>query len=129
MPATIALITLLTDNIAAMREFYCTALGFTLKNDDGEYVEFEHDGVRFSICTRTTMLQATGHPSYEFQRQGQAVELAFPASNAAEVDTLYQDLIAKGATPIKEPADMPWGQRAAFFADPDGNIHELFAEL
>jgi len=24
---------------------------------------------------------------------------------------------------------MPWGLRAAFFTDPDGNIHELFAGL
>jgi hypothetical protein len=23
----------------------------------------------------------------------------------------------------------PWGQRAAFFADPEGNIHGLFADL
>jgi len=24
---------------------------------------------------------------------------------------------------------MPWNQRTAFIADPDGNIHEIFADL
>jgi hypothetical protein len=25
--------------------------------------------------------------------------------------------------------DVPWQQRTAMFADPDGNIHEFFADL
>lgn len=57
------------------------------------------------------------------------LELAFPVSSPSEVDATYKELIQKGATPIKEPADMPWHQRAAFLADPDGNIHEIFAKL
>lgn len=40
---------------------------------------------------------------------------------------MYEDLISKGATSIKGPSDMPWGHRTAFFADPEGNIHEIFA--
>ncbi|MFQ5753700.1 MAG: VOC family protein [bacterium] len=38
-------------------------------------------------------------------------------------------MVTKGTTPIQAPATMPWGQKTAFFADPDGNIHELFANL
>lgn len=34
-----------------------------------------------------------------------------------------------GATPIQAPQNMPWNQRTALFSDPDGNIHEIFAEL
>ena len=30
---------------------------------------------------------------------------------------------------IKEPQNMPWNQRTALFADPDGNIHEIFAGI
>ena len=29
---------------------------------------------------------------------------------------------------IKPPATMPWGARAAFIADPDGNIIEVFTD-
>jgi lactoylglutathione lyase len=45
-----------------------------------------------------------------------------------DVESIYSEIIKKGAVPIKEPSDMPWGQRTAFFADPDGNVHELFAD-
>jgi hypothetical protein len=34
-----------------------------------------------------------------------------------------------GATPVHQPQNMPRNQRAALFADPDGNIHEIFAEI
>jgi hypothetical protein len=34
-----------------------------------------------------------------------------------------------GAIPIKKPSYMPWNQRTGFFADPDGNVHEVFADL
>jgi lactoylglutathione lyase len=84
-------------------------------------------GVRFSLCTRRTLAGATHHLSYAEPRRGQSFELAFPLDAPAEVDAAYAELLAKGATPIQGPTDMPWGQRTAFFADPDGNIHELFA--
>ena len=35
----------------------------------------------------------------------------------------------QGAVGVKPPAKMPWGQYTAFFADPEGNIHELFTDL
>jgi lactoylglutathione lyase len=34
-----------------------------------------------------------------------------------------------GATPVHQPQNMPRNQRAALFADPDGIIHEIFAEI
>ena len=34
-----------------------------------------------------------------------------------------------GARAIHDPEDMPWNQRTALFADPDGNIHEIFADI
>jgi len=129
MTPTIALITILTDDVPALTRFYGDVLGFTLEHGPGDYVEFRSPGVRFAVCARHVMAEATGHLSYAEPRRGQTVELAFPLPTPAEVDTAYADLVARGATPIGTPADMPWGQRAAFFADPDGNIHELFAVL
>ena len=38
-------------------------------------------------------------------------------------------LICKGAASVHEPQDMPWNQRTALFADPNGNIHEIFVEI
>jgi lactoylglutathione lyase len=50
MKAEINLITIWTDKIDRMRNFYNQVLGFRIKNDLGNYVEFENNGVRFAIC-------------------------------------------------------------------------------
>jgi len=125
----ISLITLLTDDVPRLAAFYRDALGFTVKQDMGQYVEFHSDGVRFAVCARSILHDASGDASYIAARRGQTFELAFPCASLADVDRAYADILAKGAAPIHAPADMPWGQRTALFADPDGNIHELFADL
>lgn len=125
----IALITVLTNDVPAMRAFYEGVLGFPVKTDMDQYVEFASEGVRFSLCDRSVLGDATQHNDYEAQPSGQSFELAFPCAQPQDVDRSYQKLVAEGATPVKPPENMPWGQRTAFFADPDGNIHELFADL
>lgn len=125
----IDLITILTDDVPAMLRFYRDVIGFHVKTDLGGYVELESEGVRFSICTRATMEEATGYADFKEKVAGQSFELAFPVDSPEAVDTTYAEIVALGAVPIHSPADMPWGQRTAFFADPDGNVHELFAEL
>ncbi len=125
----IALITILTDDVPRLAAFYRDVLGFAVKQDMGGYVEFHNDGVRFAICARSILHEASGHASYAEAQRGQGFELAFPCAEPAEVDRVYAEIVAQGATPVHAPADMPWGQRTAMFADPDGNIHELFADL
>jgi lactoylglutathione lyase len=129
MQPRIALITIVTGNVPRLVAFYRDVIGFAVATDMDSYVEFESDGVRFSICAREVMHQATGHDSFSRPPSGQHFELAFPLPTAEAVDSTYARLVSRGATPIKEPADMSWNQRAAFFADPDGNVHEIFAEL
>lgn len=123
----IALVTVWTDDVDRMRSFYRDVLAFPVKNDLGSYVEFESPGVRFAVCRRAVMADH----SAEFAKaaSGQAFELAFPCEEPAQVDEAYERLTALGASGIAPPQDMPWGQRTALFADPDGNIHEIFAAL
>ncbi len=127
MKPTIALITIWTDHMEDMKRFYHQVLGFPIQTDLGDYVEFENSGVRFAICKRSVMYQYTN--AYQERAAGQSFELAFPCDSPQAVDAAYNQLIKSGATPICEPRNMPWYQRTAFFADPDGNIHEIFAEL
>ncbi len=129
MQAKIALISIVTNNIAEMLSFYRDVLGFGVEINLDQYVEFKSEGVRFALGTPQVMRDATGHSSFTEPVSGQKFELAFPLDTPQAVDEAYAQIVAKGATPIKSPADMPWGQRTAFFADPDGNIHELFANL
>ncbi len=127
MKAQINLITIWTDDIDRMKSFYHQVVGFKIINDLGNYVEFENEGARFAICLREVMYGYSGE--YQKTATGQGFELAFPCESPADVDQSFQKLIEKGATSIHQPEDMPWKQRTALFADPDGNIHELFAEI
>ncbi|MCI0184130.1 VOC family protein [Sulfoacidibacillus ferrooxidans] len=129
MRAKIALITVLTNKISKMKNFYTEVLGFTIKSETDGYIELVNEGVRFAICTRHIMADITdNHESFAEEHKGQAFELAFPCASAEDVKSTYHELVSKGAIPIKEPATMPWGQTTAFFADPEGNIHEIFAD-
>jgi len=129
MKPRINLISIVTNNFPEMLRFYRDVLGFLVKTNTDGYVEFESEGVRFAITTNSVMKNATGHASFDEKKGGQAFELAFPVASPNEVDSAYAHLIQKGATPIKAPENMPWNQRTAFIADPDGNIHEIFSEL
>ena len=127
MKGRIGLITILTDDIPSMKQFYGDVLGFKVKEDLGNYVEFVNRGVRFALCTRDVMHEGTNHLSYRKRKQGQVFELAFPLNTPEELDKAYDEIVSKGATPVKGPEIMPWGRRTAFFADPEGNIHELYS--
>ncbi len=91
--------------------------------------------------TRYFQLPADGEPGYVGLRRD-AAELAVTAREWARdqygltlgdgprfemfvyienVDTLIDALRAEGVPVLGEPADMPWGERIATVADPDGN--------
>ncbi len=120
---------IVTNNFDDMVTFFRDTIGLDVALTMDEYVEFKHNGIRFALTKSSVMHQFTKHDSYAEKKAGQALELAFKVDTPAEVDTAYHELLEKGAAAITPPADMPWGQRAAFFADPDGNIHEVFADI
>ncbi len=128
MEARINMIGIITNNFDAMRNFYHQTLGFEIAIEMENFVEFKSEGVRFAISTGKVMQEATGKTNYLDEKEGHSFELAFRCQTPNSVDKDYKKLVVKGAKPIKEPTNMPWGQRTAFFADPDNNIHELFCD-
>ena len=45
-----------------------------------------------------------------------------------DVDATYAEAGERGFEQVVEPADMPWGERVAWIADPDGNLLMLARE-
>ena len=43
-----------------------------------------------------------------------------------DVDATYTALAAKGVVFIKPPVSQSWGRRTAYFADPQGNLWEIW---
>ncbi|MEN3281629.1 MAG: hypothetical protein V7607_2769 [Solirubrobacteraceae bacterium] len=42
-----------------------------------------------------------------------------------DVDGTVATLLAAGVSVVREPVDMPWGERVGFVADPEGNLVSL----
>ncbi|MBF6276346.1 MULTISPECIES: VOC family protein [unclassified Nocardia] len=57
------------------------------------------------------------------------IGLAVECGSAAEVDALFDELVAAGYQGEAKPFDAVWGQRYATVHDPDGNGVDLYAPL
>lgn len=123
-------ITVLADDVPGLARFFEDGLALTVAVREENYVAFDGPGVRFAIFSRPLMGPSThDHPSFRAARTGQAFELNFECPTPAEVHTLFERVLAAGAEPIATPVATDWGHFSAFFADPEGNIHSLFAVL
>ena len=124
-------ITLLADDVAAMAAFYEDALGFAVVTRETDYVALDsRTGVRLAIFRRAGMGQHThDHPSFRSPRAGQAVELNFECATPELVRARFAALLERGSVAIAEPVEQDWGHVTGFFADPEGNIHSLFAVM
>lgn len=123
-------VTMLADDVAGMAEFYEHALGFEVAVRETDYVALAGTGVRLAIFRRSGMSQHThDHPSFRADRRGQSVELNFECDSPDQVRARFAELVRRGATAVAEPADREWGHLTGFFADPEGNIHSLFAVI
>ncbi|SDX55140.1 VOC family protein [Paenibacillus sp. CF384] len=121
-------ITILADDVASLASFYKNAIGFHASVEEEHYVELVNDGVRLAFCSRTLMAENTNnHRSFLDNRQGQAFELNFECDSPEAVYELLEQYVAQGAVAISEPTIKSWGHTTCFFADPEGNIHSLFA--
>jgi catechol 2,3-dioxygenase-like lactoylglutathione lyase family enzyme len=80
----------------------------------------------------------TGHPIFALHKRGRwgddisspevpGTLVAFEVETG-QVDALHQNLKRKGIVMIGEPVNQPWGVRAAYFKDPDGNLVEIFCK-
>lgn len=129
MKLSLNMIGIVTSQFSKMCSFYGDVLGMKRGEGMEHYQEFEGMGIRFALTESKIMEEFTQHKSFAEAKKGQSFELAFLVSSPVEVDSAYAEILEKGATGIRSPENMPWKQRTAFFADPDGNIHEIFAEL
>lgn len=116
-------LTIWTCQFEKMKDFYSNALGFIIKEDHADKIEFENNGIRFFLCQCKKDHQAQG-----ITEHSQNIELSFPCEDPEDVDKSYNMLLENGATPVSSPQDIE-NQRIALFKDPDGNMHKIFADI
>ncbi|CAN5365591.1 VOC family protein [soil metagenome] len=84
-------------------------------------------GMRYALDTEEVVRGFD--PDWRRPSEGHAAGGAFRCESPEEVNRVYDDLLAAGATAQKEPWDAFWGQRYAQLLDPDGTLIDLYAPL
>ncbi len=116
---------LLCDDIARMRSFYAEVLRLPIIRElPGRYVEFSTGATVLALRRRGRPYDGT-----MTEPRPAAVQLAFRVP-PDEVDVAAQQLVDSGIEllePVRELDD--FGHRVFFFADPESNIVEIYAEV
>jgi catechol 2,3-dioxygenase-like lactoylglutathione lyase family enzyme len=114
---------LYVDNVAATLDFYGKAFALPTRflHDSGTYGELETGATALAFASRT-MLRELG-------KSPRPPSLAEPTSEIAlvtdDVAAAVDRAVAAGATRVRPPEDMPWGQTIAYVGDIDGFLVEL----
>jgi uncharacterized glyoxalase superfamily protein PhnB len=111
---------LITHQVLRLSLFYRDLLGVEMQGDQ-THAELFTQEAGLSIFSAEGMeqlapasMQGAGHGSFtlEFQVEG--------------VDREYERLLEMGVPIVKPPTTYPWGRRATWFRDPDGNIVNFY---
>lgn len=111
---------LITKDVRALAEFYKKALNASGDVND-VHAELETEGAGLAIFSEAGM-EDMAPGSVRGAGRGRAV-LEFRVDDA---DAEYERIRSMGAEIVKPPQTHPWGNRAFWFLDPDGNIVDFF---
>lgn len=124
MIRTIGAIVLFVEDLEKCVAFYRDAVGLTpVFNDDVSY-DFKFGEQDFLLLQKSAAIAMLGEAGERWS--GSRVMLC---SASDDVDASYETLKANGVTFINPPTDQGWGRRTVHFADPEGNLWELYKEL
>lgn len=119
---------LVASDMAASVAFY-RRLGITFPEgaETQPHAEAQLPGeLRLLLDTEETV--RSFHPEWQPGTGGRS-SIALLCESPAEVDAVYEELVAAGHHGELKPWDAVWGQRYAVVQDPDGNGVDLFAPL
>lgn len=112
----------MTDKYSESRKFYRDILEFKIvrETSNEEFTQFKLDDMFFAIYGRSQLEKLIGK---KYLSNPGSTIFTFQETN--NIDKQYKELQAKGVTFIIPPATQSWGQRTAYFTDPDGYIWEI----
>ncbi len=123
-------IDMVVNNMKASLAFY-RLLGLDIPEGQDEEAMAEiitTNGYHLSWSTVAMMVQQGGDKWAKLPARGR-MRLGFQCDSPAEVDAVYERVIAAGYTSESAPWDAFWGQRFTQLVDPDGALVDIFAPL
>ena len=113
----------LCDDLEGMKQFYRDLFAFPVDSESATGLTFRAGSVLMSLRQRTRE-----YDGRSVGPESPGVQLAFRVS-PSQVDLCYEQLVKKGVRVLEPPTDQLRGHRTAYFADPEGNILEVYAEI
>jgi lactoylglutathione lyase len=111
-------------DMAAMRRFYGTVLGFPVLQELGpRWIAYRVGATTLALTERGGRFDDPAPPPGAL-----SLQLAFRVAPQL-VDACAAELAAAGVPIESPPTDQPFGHRTLFFRDPDGNVLEIYAEM
>jgi predicted enzyme related to lactoylglutathione lyase len=111
---------LITQDVLRLSAFYRDLLSVNIKGDD-RHMTVATRGADLAIFSAQGMeemapgsLQGAGYGSFTLE------------FHVEDVDSEVERLLGMGVKVVKPAETFPWGRRAAWFRDPDGNIVIFF---
>jgi len=123
MTKKIMAVVLITENMSDATQFYNEKLGLKIKTQVEGFTDFDMEGTCIALLDKNIGNDLIGNSISQDKEHARPLILAWDF--VENVDKIYSELLAKGVPFIVEPKTMPWGQRVAYFNDPDGNIWEI----
>jgi catechol 2,3-dioxygenase-like lactoylglutathione lyase family enzyme len=114
----------LCEDMDRMKAFYRDLFSFPVELETDTSLSFRV-GAAVSLALRKRTRDYDGRGA---GAESPGCQLAFRVS-PDEVSHCYDELVEKGVKILDPPADQPRGHRTVYFADPEGNILEVFAEI
>jgi catechol 2,3-dioxygenase-like lactoylglutathione lyase family enzyme len=117
-------IVLLVKDFDKCMNFYKDMLNLKVKNKDEGFVAFELEGDQeIAVMSLEAASKMISRDAIDPGKQG--THRILLAMFVQDTDKTYKELRAKGVDFVKPPTTQPWGQRTAYFRDPDGNLWEI----
>lgn len=105
-------------------DFYEKGLGWKKSPaSQGDLALFSLGSFALAVYPRNLLAQDAAVPDEPAGFSG--VTLALNAKSEAEVDEIFKEAEAAGATIVKPPQKVFWGGYSGYFKDPDGHLFEV----
>ncbi len=115
------------DDLKTCTTFYENFLGLESLFTDEVSAAYKMEGHDFVLLETPAAIEMVGEDALSLGK-GVAHRIML-CVGVEDVDASYKSLTAKGLTFLKPPKSQDWGRRTAYFADPEGNIWELWQDL
>ena len=120
-------VVLFVENFEAMMEFYTEKVGLPVRLTAEGYAEFAVEGAKLALLARWRLPELLGDGQLERPKPG--AHASAVTVLVESVDRTHRSMVERGVRFLGEPADRPWGQRSAYFMDPEGHLIELATNL